>query len=170
MLKIIGSKDCCDPQVEFGEYLPLKIFCGDKFFNSKSYWRVGNFQSSLMEIEIDQESLQLMAVSVIISDEVIWGLPEIDFSCAKVDNGWPVIDVKEWPMDGIKDEEISFRIFVDDKNIFIQMCHQKTTSKVISVNNVAFGVDSNNFLIWIMASNLKIENLIEFKNLWSMSS
>jgi len=56
MLQIIGESSSRIVEIEFGDYVPFKFQCSYKGDSPHLYWRTGDLESTLLEIQIDRKS------------------------------------------------------------------------------------------------------------------
>lgn len=165
MLKIIGCQECGQTEIEFGDYLPFKFWnqCGSK--GPKFYWRTGDLKSTLLEVEIDRVAGQIIGVSLLLPGKISRDFPKLSVANAIRSNGYPIVDINDWPDDRIKDEPNELRVFVDSSRLLITLSDSVASKKTISADIATFGVDANESLVWMLVSNLPGEKLTAIENL-----
>jgi hypothetical protein len=165
MLKITGFQDCGRTEIEFGDYLPFKFWHQAHSNQSKLYWRTGNLKSTLLEVEIDRVSGQIIGASLLLPGEVRRDFPELNLSNATRSDGYPTVDINEWPIDGIKDESNELQTFIDLNRLLITFSDSVAITGTISAGDATFGVDADGSMNWVLVSNLPREKLAELENL-----
>lgn len=162
MLILIGCVDSGEVEVDFGEYLPLKIYQKNYFSDSSIYWRVGNFHTSLLEIQIDRGSGQIIAISFL-AGKVVKECFEFDLSDVMIQAGWPIVDVSSWSEEEIIDEVIEFRILTSDGQLLIDFSDGHSIRRAILAGNLKFMVDEKNIIRQVLVSELPEKDLIELE-------
>ena len=165
MLRIIDSRECSKTEVEFGDYLPFKFWHDAKSVGPNYYWRTGDLVTTLLEVEIDRGTGQIVAVSLLLPGRVSRAFPEIDFAGVIRANGYPSVDTSSWPSDRVRDEAGMLRVFIDSSRLLILLSASVAVSKICLADNVTFGVDVYGSIDWILVSNLPEQKLIDIENL-----
>ncbi|NVE01682.1 hypothetical protein [Massilia sp. BJB1822] len=165
MLRVIDYQDCENVECEFGDYLPFKIWQNLPSNGRNVYWRTGNFKSTLLELEIDRITSQIVSMSLVLPGKVENGFPELNIPGEFRSLGFPRVAIDEWPDNGFKDEVGAFNIFVDSNRLLIAFSDELLIKSVISKGDVVFCVDSENHMVAILVNNLNESELEEFKKL-----
>lgn len=162
MLKTIGCNDAGKTEIEFGDYLPFKFWQNLQSGESHLFWRTGDLKSTIIEVKIDRIRGQVLGVSLLLPGLISRDFPELDLSKVLESNGYPLIDISKWAMERIIDEPNSFRVFVDSNRLLITFSSSVAVTSTVVSDNIVFGVDVHNFIVWILVSGLKAEKLNEF--------
>lgn len=165
MLKVIGSKLCERTETAFGDYLPFKFGCVPRPSGTHLYWRTGNLKTTLVEIEIDKATRQIVGVSLLLPGPISKDFPILGSSIPSELTGYPLVAVDGWPDNAIKDEPSSLQVFVHTNRLLIMLSDTGAASKTIASQNIIFGIDENDSLIWLLIENLDPQKLTEFQNL-----
>lgn len=164
MLKTIGCHGSGKTEIEFGAYLPFKFWQCSQSKESHLYWRTGNLKSTLLEVEIDRIRGQVFGISLLIPGLVSIDFPELDLSEVSESTGYPLIDISKWSTDRVIDEPNPFRVFVDSSRLLITFSTSVVVTSTVSSDNITFGVDVHNFIVWILIKGLKEDKLKEFSD------
>jgi hypothetical protein len=159
MLKIVDQTDCQKMYIEFGKYLPFKFWCDALGAQSHLYWQVGNFDTSLIEFKIEPLSGQLIEVALILPGYINYGFFPISFKELEAKNGFPIIDIEQWPSNRFKELKKEFKIFINSNELLILLDEKTPASHLLNSENVSFGISVNNELVWISISELPLESL-----------
>ena len=95
MLKVTDSRDCGKTEIECGDYLPFKFWQKTLTTDPNAYWRTGDMKSTLLEMEIDRVSGQIIGVSLILPGKVRRDFPELDSANLPKTDGYPIVDLSE---------------------------------------------------------------------------
>jgi len=160
MLTIFGQKLPAPVVVEFGDYVPFKFRCLVESKSPHLYWRAGNLESTLIEVEINPVDGQITAVALLLPGRVgkkfpVLGLP------LNSSEGLPLFRIHDWPNDRVMDEPKPFQVFVDETRLLILLSDTVATRSMTS-SQVTFGVCANDSLAWILVNDLNSERLAEF--------
>lgn len=158
MLSITGRKRAEKIDVELDDYVPLKIRCEGGSPAPHLYWRTGNLESTLLEIEIDPADGQLIGVSLLLTGEVSRGLPNLS-AYGEPSQGVPLARIRDWPEGGYVDDPGQLRVFVEDGRL-LMLLGDGVTSESFSVRNVSFGIASDASLLWILVKDLDPQRLV----------
>lgn len=158
MLSIVGQKSCERMAAEFGDCVPFKFRCGIEGASPHLYWRTGNLESTLLEVEISPIDGQIVGASLLLPGSVSKEFPALNLPEPVV--GSPMVRIDDWPADRFLDESKPFQVFVDGSRLLILLSDAVATES-IAAGNVTFGVCANSSLAWILASDLNPERLAE---------
>jgi hypothetical protein len=163
MLKIVGEIHCQQTYIEFGEYLPFKFWCDSSENHPHLYWRTGNFDTSLIELEIEPISGKIIGAALILPGPIYHEFPSLNFEKLHAKKGFPVIDIKNWPLSRFEEFKKEFQIYVNVNKLLILFDDSISASNVIISQNISFGICDANTLVWILVSELSAENLNQFE-------
>lgn len=159
MLKIVGQSPCGQTVLEFGDYVPFKFLCSDMDTSPHLYWRTGDFDSTLLEIEIDRGSGQVLGGSLILPGSVSKDFPTLTHP-DESSSGSPVVLTDNWRDDRYLDDLSPFQVFIDSSRLLILLSGSEAAKTIVS-GNVVFGVSSSNSLVWMLITSLIGEQLIK---------
>ncbi len=165
MLKIVGCQDCGKTEIEFGDYVPFKFWNHLQSNEPKFYWRTGDLKSTLLEVEIDRVAGHIVGVSLLLPGEVSRDFPVLNLPNDSRASGYPTVDTNEWPDDRIKDEPNALHVFVDSSRLLMTFSTSTAATRTISAGDATFGIDANDFIAWMLVSNLPAEKLNQLAGL-----
>ncbi|MEO0870794.1 MAG: hypothetical protein AAFY19_02375 [Pseudomonadota bacterium] len=117
MLKTLKiSNQCFDVKVEIDDYVPLSVFTYDKPLGAMFY-RLGNFDTSLIEIAVDPESGALRGFTVVSVDQRFEG----QASAARLETGVPIADLSAFAHHDILDDPEPFSLGLQGNNALVTM-------------------------------------------------
>lgn len=158
MLKVIGENPCEQLEMELGDYVPFKFQCHTKR-GQPIYWRTGNFESTLLEVEINADDGQVVGASLLLAGNVKKGFPKLQLPESS-HTGLPVVCTSHWPDDHFLDEVQPFDVFIDGPRLLVMISDQDA-ERVLVAGNVVFGVCTNETLSWMLVSELDPARLAE---------
>ncbi|MEP7731521.1 hypothetical protein [Marinomonas primoryensis] len=160
MLKVTSSKEVGDVNIDMGGYTPLI----SEFHNEKSsipiYWRVGDFESSLIEVGLNKNSGCILSVSLLMFDSVS-DVPFVGSSDLAVEVGMPIFDIEGWPEDGSLDIQSYFRVFKAEDRLRLMFSDELKPVKIYRNKTVDFCISEMGELIWIEFLSLVESELLE---------
>jgi hypothetical protein len=162
MLKIIGQNLGKDVEVELGDYVPLKLIFQKESDRPHLYWRAGDLESTLPEVEINPGDGQIFAASLLVMGSVGKYFPILTLPKDSV-IGVPIVCIAEWPSNRFNDEVEPFQVFVDSSRLLILFNSSAVAVKTVAANNVFFGLSANGSLTWILVDGLEGEKLAELR-------
>ena len=153
MLKITSKKELEILSVDMSGYTPFIA----EFQNQKSqvpiYWRIGNFDNTLLEIAINSHSGCISSVSILMLSEPIY-MPLTEKNELSVEVCMPIIEVEKWPEDGDLDIHSDFKVCGYDNSLRLILSNDIKPVKIYRNQSVDFFVGSAGELIGIEFSNL----------------
>ena len=130
------------------EIICLSNFCQKTLTTElNAYWRTGDMKSTLLEVEIDRVSGQIIGVSLILPGKVRRDFPELDSANLPKTDGYPIVDLSEWLDNRIKDDPGALHVFIDSSRLLITLTTSLAATKTISADGATFGVDRNNSIV-----------------------
>lgn len=158
MLKLIGENPCEQLEIELGDYVPFRFQCPTKKVRS-IYWRTGDFESTLLEVEINADDGQMVGAALLLAGKVKKGLPAL-WLPEKSLTGLPIVCTDHWP-DGIFLDEIkSFDVFIDESRLLVSMSNL-LAERILVAGNIIFGICANDSLSWMLVNELDSGRLAE---------
>lgn len=159
MLKVVSCTSYSDANVKFDEYIPITFKCLSENTPVPLYWRFGDFERSLMEIGIHPNTGALTKIVLTKFNNIFRSDGGEEFLTIPGTEGVPVFDISSWPDDRFKDEMGVLDVYVGDSFFYIKFLESFITCKVLSVNNVSFGLDGSSNLLWIAFDDLRQEDI-----------
>lgn len=156
MLKIIGENSCEQINIELGDYVPFKFQYFDSNGMPHLFWRSGDLKSTLLEIEISRNNGQIVGGALVLPGVVSKVFPTLKIP-TQSSVGAPIVCVDNWSDDRYADDPMQFQVFADPSRLLIMFSSPEIAERVIVAGNLVFGVSSNNFLLWILATDLDYE-------------
>lgn len=158
MLTVIGETPCEELETELGDYVPFKFQC---YTNGGEaiYWRTGDLESTLLEVEINADNGQVVGVSLLLAGVVKKGLPVLQFP-ENSHAGLPIVCTGNWSDDRFLDEVKPFDVFIDESRLLV-MLSNNTAKKILVAGNVTFGICADESLSWMLVSDLDPNRLAE---------
>lgn len=157
MLTIVGQEFCAQMDAEFGSYVPFKLRSQTDDGSPHFYWRTGDFETSLLEVEINPADGQLIGASLLLPGRVSRNFPILNFP-DQISDGSPRVCVNNWPDDRFLDETGLLQVFVDLSRLLI-LLGNSVAIRSISAGNVTFGICASDSLVWILVNGLNFEEL-----------
>lgn len=157
MLSIVGHKQCMRVETELDDYVPFKLRCENESPRPHLYWRTGDLESTLLEVEISPVDGQVVEASLLLTGEVSNGFPPLSLPVGSLD-GVPLVHTREWVGDRSIDEPKPLRVFVEGSSLLILLDDADATTS-IEACNLVFGVSADASLVWIIANDLSSERL-----------
>lgn len=159
--EVTNSKKC---EVDIDYYVPFTINLGnEKSYTPKTYWRIGNFKDSLMEISIDEKSGMLRDITLTSVNKahlVNETLENIDI----VENGTPIFLLDGDIKNGLCDQVMDFYVYLSRDFIMVKFCEESHLYKFIELGRVRFGFDKDNKLISVIIKDLSDNEYSELKD------
>lgn len=160
MLKVISSKEAVDVVTDMSGYTPFT----SEFLNEKTptpiYWRIGDFESSLIEIGLNKNSGCISGVSLLMFNDGS-NVPLEGREKLVVEVGTPIFDIKEWAENGCLDVQSDFRVFRGKGSLRLLFSSDVKPIKIYRNESVDFCVGGAGELIWIEFSSLDETSLSE---------
>ena len=160
MLRIVDAGSSGAPDMEFGDYLPFKLQFPTDVGCPHLYWRTGDFNRRLIELQIDRQDGRILAISLVLPGMVVEGLPKFVLPINAID-GVPVTSTQGWPENRLIDDSQDFEVFVDDEFIFVRFDTMNAISRITS-SKVSFGIEEEGGLVWILFATSQSKKLLEF--------
>lgn len=158
MLNVIGETPCEELETELGDYVPFKFQC-HKNRGLPIYWRTGDLESTLLEVEINSSNGQVVGASLLLAGVVKKGLPALQFP-ENSHAGLPIVCTSNWSDDRFWDEIKPFDVFIDESRLLV-MLSNNTAGKILVAGNVTFGICTDGSLSWMLVSDLDPNRLAE---------
>jgi hypothetical protein len=158
MLKIVNKAPCEDVLKESGEYVPFKFQLSRTDNRSHIYWRTGDFEKTLLEIEIDSKDGKITGGLLLLPGNVSKNFPILT-GLDNTTNGTPVASITNWPDDRYIDEAGEIQIFSQSSDLLILISSKWQSTNCISTGGMIFGLSENGLLIWILAKGLSKDQL-----------
>lgn len=148
----IADENKCDVCIDY--YIPCTIeISNEKIYNSKIYWRTGNFKNSLIEFAIDEKSGILNNITLVSVDKVF--LTEIELTDKEnMRYGTPVFRLDGNINNGLCDQFMDFCVYLSSGYFAIKLIDKIQICKLIELDRVRFGFDDHGSLVLIIVTNL----------------
>lgn len=156
-MRIVGQKLCEKIETELGDYVPFKFRCHTKAEGASLYWRTGNLESTLLEVEVNVSDGQVVGASLLLTGSVNNGLPELRVPESSF-VGLPVVCTSDWPDDRFLDQIKPFKVFIDESRLLV-LLSSSDAERVLVASNVTFGVCADKSLSWMLVSGLNSDQL-----------
>lgn len=159
MIKIGDIKEVKNVSIEYDLYIPIDIKLGEQNKVSESilYWRVGDFEKTLVEIGIERNSKEICSITLVICDKV-YELERIYNSYHNTMFGCPMIVIDNFEERTYIDESRSVAVYFEKNNVYILFA--KTDAKVCIINgNIEFLADAENNWVGICIKDITEESL-----------
>ncbi|MFB0825965.1 hypothetical protein ACEU07_11825 [Chromobacterium violaceum] len=154
MLKIERLGEVVRMTPEFGGYLPFKCdFIGRQRGDGGVYWRLGNFESSLVEIEVDKDSGVIASFSLVMFDSLMGGIPNLNIPLRK-EVGVPLFPLESWQGEMFLDEKAEIQVFFESDALMVAWSNVCETTWIVESDGVSFGVGPCDRLCWIYVQGL----------------
>jgi hypothetical protein len=156
LLKIISIEGIKKFSVEFDVYVPCKIRFGswDMSKEHTLYWRMGDFEKSLIEIGIGSMTGILRSFTLTEAGKIIEKNDSfLNINC-KIYEGIPVFSTEDFPSNGFKDYINQFEVLLGQNNVTISIRKNVFPNKLISLDRILFGVDKDDYLSFLTLSQI----------------
>ncbi len=171
MLKIIGIASPDKERLDIDHYV-FSITWDNKPTNQPIYWRTGDFNKSLIEIGVFENTGELVSLTLVCVEHVHdWGLthPNKDANVPH-ETGIPVCDIKPWNLDDsydstFLDEPSELQVYLAQNAISIQLGESTPISYWISSGRFTFGMGQNGFLHLIQIHALNKQEMVFMKSI-----
>ena len=151
MLRIVEiSNQAFNVTVETDDYVPLSVATYDKPLGAMFY-RLGNFDTSLIEIAVDPESGALRGFSVVSADRKFEG----QASAGRTVTGVPLTSLSAFAQGDIVDDPESFSLGLRDRTAIVAMNNFEVSDTIAACGNLKFYLYLNKLV------GLTVENLSE---------
>lgn len=154
MLKISGCVPNQKTVLEFGDFVPLKIYSDSPNNNENFHWSTGDFDYSIIEFDISKENFKVLSINLIGIGIIKNNFPLINFDNVVQEVGFPIIDSNYIFSNNYLQESGLLNVFLDRNKILIAFSETYDVETILKSENVLFGLNSNNFLNWILIENL----------------
>lgn len=159
MIKIGNIKEVKNVSIKYDLYIPIDIEFGKRNNVSESvlYWRVGDFEKTLVEIGVERNSKEICSITLVICDKVYE--PESVYnSFHNTMIGCPMIVMSNLEERTYIDESRSVAVYFEKNDVYILF--DKTDVKVCIINgNIEFLVDAENNWVGICIKDITQESL-----------
>lgn len=151
MLRIVEISDqTFSVTVETDDYVPLSVVTYDKPLGAMFY-RLGNFDTSLIEIAVDPESGTLRGFTVVSADRKFEGRVSAGPTVA----GVPLTSLSAFAQGDIVDDPESFSLGLRDRTAIVAMNNFEISDTITACGNLKFYLYLNTLV------GLTVENLSE---------
>ncbi len=136
MLTVIGETPFEELETELGDYVPFKFQC---HINGglPIYWRTGDLESTLLEIEINADNGQVVGASLLLTGVIKKGLPALQLP-ENLHAGLPIVCTSNWPDDRFLDEVNPFDVFIDDTRLLVMLNNNTAETKSMGSDSIDF--------------------------------
>ena len=168
-LLIHGFVDDQEPTIECDGYIPIVLRWTHSSRFPPIYWRVGDFEKSLVEIGVNEQTGAICKVTVTSLDSITDSFPGSKDKVAESLKGLPCCDLKLWSGETRRIDEKSIVCAYYDNNTFllkIEECLSSVNRPCVveyCTGNVRFRLNQENSLCELEVQNLskmEIENLV----------
>lgn len=159
MIKIGNIKEAKNVFVEYDLYIPIDIKLGKRNNVSESilYWRIGDFEKTLVEIGIERNNKEICSITLVICDKV-YESEKIYNSFQSMIIGCPMVVLNNLEERAYIDESKSVEVYFEKNNVYILF--SKNDAKVCIINgNIEFLVDAENNWVGICIKDIAEESL-----------
>lgn len=166
MLEVKGIAPTAEAELEL-DNLVVNLEWPVSTAESPYYWRTGNFQESLLEIGLHQQTGQLVSVTLVNIREFNPPLPEIkplDKLTEKVILGVPLFGLPDSPS---VDEQHELNVTLAKNRLTIWWGTPGLLAGCVKAGRVLFGVDENDALWTVQITQL---SSVEIAAIWEMFS
>lgn len=164
MLKVINYEEMKKDNIEFDIYTPINIEFGTWNISKEStvYWRIGDFEKSLLEIGLGKYKKDIRSITLTICENVyeVENYFENDFNVLK---GSPIFELENINDEMYLDENGILKVYIENESISIVFSENKIKN-CIQNNNIYFYLDENKELIGIKINNVSKENKFVLKS------
>ena len=168
-LLIKGHVDDQEPTIECDGYIPLVLRWTRSSLFPPIYWRLGDFEYSLIELGVNEQTGAICEVTVTSLASITEGLPFPKVGPTEFLSGLPCCDLKLWPEEVRRiDERSEIQAFYEKSTFLLRII--RSSSQINSPSrveyrsgNVCFRLDQENALREIEVRNLseiQMENLV----------
>ena len=160
MLTVVSKKEVVDVVCDMSGYTPFVAEFSDERTPTPVYWRIGDFDRSLIEIGLNENSGCVSNVALVMfSEESVSravGREELE-----IEIGMPVFDIRELTESGGLDNHYNFRIIVNRDSLRLLFIDDIKPVKVYRNKSVDFGVGEGGELVWLEFFSLEEGALFE---------
>ncbi|OCG66909.1 hypothetical protein A9G41_11860 [Gilliamella sp. Nev5-1] len=163
MLKFIDIYSKVNSNVEIDYYVPFTIDIKEnEFFNENSlYWRTGNFDTSLLEIEIGEKSGILKSITLTSVNQITTN--DINFKALNTIIGAPILDISRIK-NKIYDYVSEYIVSLTINNITVNMSTKTVAKTIIKTGRITLGFGFENELMFITINNLSSNEYKDLKD------
>lgn len=159
----VSEKEECKVEIDF--YVPFSVEIGDSsnFIKENTvYWRTGDIERSLIEIGIGSNTGILRRITLTSVKKA--SVKNVTLEDIEIEEGTPVFDVGMIPEKGIFDFISDFEVYLGKNSIIAMIEKIDKCRKVIRIDRVDIGVDSQNHITHIAINNLSFQEYIELRD------
>jgi hypothetical protein len=155
MLKVLEYEDKKTESIEFNTYIPMYVEFGSWDISKEPtvYWRTGDFEKSLIEIEIGKNKGDIRSITLNQCEKIdMIEIPEIKNK--KTFEGFPVVNLLNLLNETYVDEISNLKVSIYQDIVYILFSEHEITS-VLQNDNVGFGLDNDNIICSIIVKGLE---------------
>lgn len=160
LLRGLEKPDSCVVNVD--SFVPFTInIIGKHEYESKIYWRTGNFRKSLLEVAIEERTGELREITLTSADVVsilditLEKYEEIEKNAVTMKKeGIPIFLIDGEIKNKLCDQRSDFEVYLGYDFILVKLKKNVISNKCIELEKMRLEVDKNNELISIMVKNL----------------
>ena len=151
MLKIGKTKEITKTNIEIDYYIPFRISFSSNEIEDSICWRIGDFNKSLLEFSIGQDSRLLKKIVLVASSKVSLSNENLG-KIIGTECGIPTIEFQDMKNQMVYDNPINFNTVLG--NDFIKVFWSEKTCNQLKFDRVLIGIDENKNLTSIIISDL----------------
>ena len=151
MLKIGKTKEITKTNIKIDYYIPFRISFSSNEIEDSICWRIGDFNKSLLEFSIGQDSRLLKKIVLVASSKVSLSNENLG-KIIGTECGIPTIEFQDMKNQMVYDNPINFNTVLG--NDFIKVFWSEKTCKQLKFDRVLIGIDDNKNLTSIIISDL----------------
>lgn len=159
MINIYEYKDIQEVTIEYDLYSPINIIFNEcsNIEETTIYWRTGDFNKSLIEVEIGKYTNCIHSITLVLCDNVCRKKYEFK-NINNVVLGCPIVTLNESNENLYLDERGLLKLYIDDNDICI-MFSKNEIANGIRNENVIFLLDSSKQWIGLIIMEVNSENI-----------
>lgn len=157
VLSIVGHADCKRVDAEFSDYVPFAFRLEHAEERPHIYWRTGNMQSTLLEVEISPVDGRIVGASLLLAGEVAKGMPDLTLPL-NASVGVPIVATSGWSAGVSFDDPAPICVFVEGSNLLIRFSLDEAAQS-IKLRGIMIGVAADSSLVWIFVTGLSSDEI-----------
>ncbi len=163
MLKVLKYGQIKKENIDFDVYIPINIEFGSHNILEEPtiYWRLGNFNDSLIEIGIGKYKRDISSITLTICKDIYEVDNYIKDNFSKI-KGSPILELENINSEIYIDKECTLKVYIESSSISIIFSDNKIRN-CLENGNVDFYLDDNKSFIGLRVNNISEDNKIIFK-------
>ncbi len=155
MLKVLEYENKKTESIEFNTYIPMYVEFGSWDISKEPtvYWRTGDFEKSLIEIEIGKNKGDIRSITLNQCEKIDM-IENLEIENKETFEGFPVVNLHNLLNETYVDEMSNLKVSIYQDIVYIMFSEHEITS-VIQNDNVGFGLDNENIICSIIVKGLE---------------